>query len=51
MTFILLRYCILISLLLINSALVFSNDTNVSSLFKFWNLKESFRFQRLFKKL
>ena len=31
MTFILLRYCILISLLLINSALVFSNDTNEDS--------------------
>ena len=29
----------------------FSNDTNVSNLFKFWNLKESFRLQRLFKKL
>ena len=29
----------------------FSNDTNVSSLFKFWNIKESFRFHRLFKKL
>ncbi len=29
----------------------FSNDTNKSSLLKFWNLKESFRFQRLFKRL
>ena len=29
----------------------FSNDTNVSNLFKFWNLKKSFRLQRLFKKL
>ena len=29
----------------------FSNDTNISSLLKFWNLKNSFRFERLFKKL
>tara|TARA_Y100000768_G_scaffold359562_1_gene316171 strand:- start:3222 stop:3962 length:741 start_codon:yes stop_codon:yes gene_type:complete len=29
----------------------FSNDTNLSSLLKFWNLKESFRFNRLFQKL
>jgi len=29
----------------------FSNDTNISSLLKFWNLKQSFRLQRLFKKL
>ena len=29
----------------------FSNDTNKSSLLKFWNLKDSFRFQRLFKRL
>ena len=29
----------------------FSNDTNVSSLLKFWNIKKSFRFQRLLKKL
>ena len=29
----------------------FSNDTNISSLLKFWNIKDSFRFQRLFKKL
>ena len=29
----------------------FSNDTNTSSLLKFWNLKESFRLERLFKKL
>ena len=27
----------------------FSNDTNVSSLLKFWNLGNSFRFERLFK--
>ena len=27
----------------------FSNDTNISSLLKFWNLKKSFRFERLFK--
>ena len=29
----------------------FSNDTNISSLIKFWNLNKSFRFERLFKKL
>ena len=29
----------------------FSNDTNISSLIKFWNLKKSFRFERLFKSL
>ena len=29
----------------------FSNDTNISSLLKFWNLNESFRLERLFKKL
>ena len=29
----------------------FSNDTNMSSLIKFWNLKDSFRLERLFKKL
>jgi len=29
----------------------FSNDTNISSLFKFWNFKKSFRFERLFNKL
>ncbi len=29
----------------------FSNDTNVSSLLKFWNLGKSFRIERLFKKL
>ena len=29
----------------------FSNDTKKSSLFKFWNLGDSFRFQRLFKSL
>ena len=29
----------------------FSNDTNTSSLIKFWNLKNSFRIERLFKKL
>tara|TARA_B100001057_G_scaffold150259_1_gene150183 strand:- start:1200 stop:1943 length:744 start_codon:yes stop_codon:yes gene_type:complete len=29
----------------------FSNDTNKSSLLKFWNLKDSFRSQRLFKRL
>ena len=29
----------------------FSNDTKKSSLLKFWNLKESFRLDRLFKKL
>ena len=27
----------------------FSNDTNISSLLKFWNLKNSFRVKRLFK--
>ena len=29
----------------------FSNDTNISSLLKFWNLVNSFRFERLFKVL
>ena len=29
----------------------FSNDTNISSLIKFWNINKSFRFERLFKKL
>jgi signal peptidase I len=29
----------------------FSNDTNISSLLKFWNLNNSFRFERLFNKL
>ena len=29
----------------------FSNDTNKSSLLKFWNINNSFRFQRLFKSL
>jgi signal peptidase I len=29
----------------------FSNDTKKSSLIKFWNLKQSFRFERLFNKL
>ena len=29
----------------------FSNDTKISSLLKFWNLKNSFRFDRLFKTL
>ena len=29
----------------------FSNDTNESSLIKFWNLKKSFRLERLFKRL
>ena len=29
----------------------FSNDTNISGLLKFWNLKKSFRFKRLFKRL
>ena len=29
----------------------FSNDTNISSLLKFWNINNSFRFQRLFKSL
>ncbi len=29
----------------------FSNDTNISSLLKFWNLNNSFRFDRLFNKL
>ena len=29
----------------------FSNDTNTSSLMKFWNLNKSFRLERLFKKL
>ena len=29
----------------------FSNDTNLSSLLKFWNLNESFRLERLFKVL
>ena len=27
----------------------FSNDTNISSLLKFWNLNKSFRLERLFK--
>ena len=27
----------------------FSNDTNISPLIKFWNIKESFRLNRLFK--
>ena len=29
----------------------FSNDTNESSLLKFWNLDKSFRLKRLFKKI
>ena len=29
----------------------FSNDTNISSLLKFWNINNSFRIERLFKKL
>tara|TARA_B100000035_G_C20847367_1_gene485844 strand:- start:25 stop:765 length:741 start_codon:yes stop_codon:yes gene_type:complete len=29
----------------------FSNDTNISSLLKFWNINKSFRFDRLFKGL
>ena len=29
----------------------FSNDTKKSSLIKFWNLHNSFRLERLFKKL
>ena len=29
----------------------FSNDTNISSLFKFWNIGKSFRIERLFKGL
>jgi signal peptidase I len=29
----------------------FSNDTNISTLLKFWNLDKSFRFDRLFKNL
>ena len=29
----------------------FSNDTNISSLLKFWNINNSFRFKRLFKSL
>ena len=29
----------------------FSNDTNISSLLKFWNIKKSFRLERLFKGL
>ena len=29
----------------------FSNDTNISSLLKFWNLRKSFRYERLFKGL
>ena len=29
----------------------FSNDTNISSLLKFWNVNKSFRFERLFKGL
>ncbi len=27
----------------------FSNDTNINSLLKFWNINESFRFERIFK--
>ena len=29
----------------------FSNDTNLSPMLKIWNLHNSFRFNRLFKKL
>ena len=29
----------------------FSNDTNISSLLKFWNISNSFRFDRLWKVL
>ena len=29
----------------------FSNDTNKGSLLKFWNLHNSFRFERTFKRL
>ena len=29
----------------------FSNDTKISSLFKFWNINKSFRLERLFKRL
>ena len=29
----------------------FSNDTNISSLLKFWNISNSFRFDRLLKVL
>jgi signal peptidase I len=29
----------------------FSNDTNISSLIKFWNINKSFRFKRFFNKL
>ena len=29
----------------------FSNDTNISSLIKFWNLKDSFRLERFLNKL
>ena len=29
----------------------FSNDTKISSVLKFWNWKQSFRFKRIFKKL
>ncbi len=29
----------------------FSNDTNISSLLKFWNINKSFRLDRIFKKL
>tara|TARA_B100001121_G_C18637789_1_gene597611 strand:- start:361 stop:1101 length:741 start_codon:yes stop_codon:yes gene_type:complete len=29
----------------------FSNDTNISNLFKFWNINKSFRTERLFKSL
>ena len=29
----------------------FSNDTNISSFLKFWNINDSFRIERLFKKL
>ena len=32
-------------------AIFFSNDTNKSSLIRFWNLNKSFRLERLFKKL
>ena len=31
--------------------MIFSNDTMISSLLKFWNLNKSFRFDRLFRKL
>ena len=29
----------------------FSNDTNISSLLKFWNINKSFRIERTFKNL